>query len=236
MDTVAGIPWYFVVWPWVGLGAAIVLLVLLFATDVLRSDLTRSRWKDPTWLAWGGATAYLLHNVEEYGVDAVGTLHSFPKFMSASLNPPPPEIFYALVNIPMFWIVGPVAAVMSRTRTWMAAGMAGMELVNSFLHIGSSFTVGYNPGVLTSVVIFVPLALWTFHALYGPGRLRYSALAWIFGAAVIGHIVLLSGILLLRAGLPTAAAAVQLVNAALMLVLWYSGGKVFGGRLTLTRE
>ena len=35
------------VWPWMGLGAAVVILILLFGTNLLRSTKTGSRWKDP---------------------------------------------------------------------------------------------------------------------------------------------------------------------------------------------
>jgi len=56
---------FFHVWPWIGLGAAIVLLLLIFCTDFLRSDKTKSRFRDPVSLAWMGAVIYMLHNLEE---------------------------------------------------------------------------------------------------------------------------------------------------------------------------
>ena len=41
-----------VAWPWVGLGMAIVLLFVLFKTDVLRSN-EGSRWRDLVcWHGW----------------------------------------------------------------------------------------------------------------------------------------------------------------------------------------
>lgn len=42
------------VWPYMGLGAAL-LLALLLCTNALRSDLTVSRWQDLVWLAWAGS-------------------------------------------------------------------------------------------------------------------------------------------------------------------------------------
>ena len=56
--SMADVFWY--AWPWVGLGMGIVMLVLLFATDLLRgSDAPRVR--DPYWLAYleayGGSAA-----------------------------------------------------------------------------------------------------------------------------------------------------------------------------------
>ena len=42
---------FYLVWPYMGLGAAL-LLALLLTTDALRSDRTVSRWRDLVWLAW----------------------------------------------------------------------------------------------------------------------------------------------------------------------------------------
>ena len=36
--------WFEVYWSWLGLGISLILFVLLFATDRLRSDIARSRW------------------------------------------------------------------------------------------------------------------------------------------------------------------------------------------------
>jgi len=38
--------WFETFFPWIGLVAAVVLLALMFGTDVLRSDLSVSRWRD----------------------------------------------------------------------------------------------------------------------------------------------------------------------------------------------
>lgn len=67
--------------PWLGLAGAIVLLLLLFGSNILRSDKAVSRWRDLTWLSWAGATAYLIHNVEEYGIDLFGRTYAFPMSM-----------------------------------------------------------------------------------------------------------------------------------------------------------
>jgi hypothetical protein len=64
------------VWPYMGLGAAL-LLALLLATDALRSDRTVSRWHDLVWLAWLGTLAYLIHQFEEHGIDALGATYAF---------------------------------------------------------------------------------------------------------------------------------------------------------------
>jgi hypothetical protein len=44
--------WFDSHWPWIGLAMSAVLLVLLLATNIFRSDRSKSRWFDPVWLAW----------------------------------------------------------------------------------------------------------------------------------------------------------------------------------------
>ena len=55
-------------WPWMGLGGAVVLLVLMFGTDIMRSRTSGSRWWDPLWLAWLVVPMYLLHQFGEYAL------------------------------------------------------------------------------------------------------------------------------------------------------------------------
>jgi hypothetical protein len=68
-------------WPWLGGVAALLLLYLLFGTTRLQADASRSRWRDRTWLAWGAVCIYLAHNIEEYGIDALGRTYEFPASM-----------------------------------------------------------------------------------------------------------------------------------------------------------
>jgi hypothetical protein len=75
------------VWPYMGLGAAL-LLVLLLSTDALRSDLTVSRWRDIVWLAWAGTLAYLIHQFEEHGIDAEGATYAFRSEMCRNFGFP----------------------------------------------------------------------------------------------------------------------------------------------------
>ena len=67
-----------VIFPWMGGGAAIVLFILLFGTRLLQSEPGSSRWHDRVWLSWLAVVIYLLHNVEEYGIDVFGRMTQFP--------------------------------------------------------------------------------------------------------------------------------------------------------------
>ena len=81
-----------VIFPWIGGGAAIVLLVLQFGTRLSQSELGSSRWHDRVWLSWLAVAIYLLHNVEEYGIDVFGRMTQFPAEICCVLKlPAPPE-------------------------------------------------------------------------------------------------------------------------------------------------
>src|SRR5690348_15714244 len=78
--------WIDLNFPWVGSAGAVILLLLLISTDSLRSDLGRSRWRDHVWLSWLAVAIYLIHNIEEYGMDLLGGFHAFPNSMCFQLG------------------------------------------------------------------------------------------------------------------------------------------------------
>ena len=71
-------------WPWIGLVLAVPLAIAL-AGGGLRGDRSVTRWRDPVWLCWAGTLAYLFHQVEEHGVDAL-VLESLLAFKRAGCS------------------------------------------------------------------------------------------------------------------------------------------------------
>ncbi|WP_299559463.1 HXXEE domain-containing protein [uncultured Mycolicibacterium sp.] len=190
--------WFLHTWSSVGLGAAVVLGLLLFGTDVCRSRPAISRWRDPVWMAWAFVAAYLVHNFEEYGVDAEGRSFAFPAALCGLFgfhDPaecPVPTAFFAAVNVPLFWVALPLAALWSRRHPAVGMTGVGIVFVNAMSHIGEGIRHGYNPGLVTAVVIFLPLSIWAAAAFFGPGRLlRRPVLGVIVATSVLLHAVLL---------------------------------------------
>lgn len=184
--------WFMTVWPWMGLGAAIVLLFLLFATNWLRADASVSRWRDLTWIAWLAVVAYLLHNVEEYGIDFTGATLSFPGMMAGLMGSMPGEAFFLSVNLSLVWIMGPAAAVLSRRYPAMALGMIGVQAINLLTHIpGAIFLGTIKAGFVTAAALFLPLVVWAFIGLTGPAaRLPRSTLWAYIGIGALYHVAL----------------------------------------------
>ena len=228
--------------PWLGLIGAALLLPLLLGSDVLRSDKAISRWRDLTWLSWAGATAYLIHNVEEYGIDLFGRKYAFPTsmcqlfgFQDAAHCPVPPAFFTA-VNVPMFWFAAPIAALLSRRHPLVGLAVYGVMLVNVVAHVISGIVAGsiYNPGWLTAIFLFLPLIVWMVHALFGRGGFRYAAGVFLIGWGVVLHLILAGSVVPLMKGListPIPAIVIQVVNAGLLIVVPWLAERWRGGVL-----
>jgi hypothetical protein len=240
------VSWFETSFPWIGLVGAVVLLVLMFGTDVLRSDTSVSRWRDLVWLSWAAAVAYLLHNVEEYGIDLWGQTYAFPGDACAIFGHlpypdcPVPPLFFLAVNVPMFWFVGPVAALLSRRHPLVGLALYGVIFVNALVHVIAGLVTGaiYNPGWLTAVFIFLPLCAWVAYALFGENGLSYRALAFLVGWGVVVHVVLAGSVALLMRGVvsdPEPAELIQIVNAALLLLAPWLVERWRGGAILRSR-
>ncbi len=213
----------YLLWPWVGFGGAVAILILLFGTHVLRSDLSRPAWFDCTWLAWLCSATYLLHNTEEYGIDMLGNFHQFPTTMIEMIGIDIPEPFYMAVNISMFWFVSTIAAGLSKKYPALCIGMACEEIINAISHIFPLVTgLGYTAGTLTAVIVFLPVASWTIYACVFKGPLNIKVLALMFGVAILNHLILMSSIMLYRGTVINVPILVimQIINAGIALLLW----------------
>lgn len=220
--------WFDLAFPWIGLCGAALLLVLLFATRRLCADASGPRWRDRTWLAWMAVVAYLVHNVEEYGLDALGHVHSFPAHFSLRFglpdypdNPIPP-LYWVAINISLVWIAGPLAALLARRHPIVGLSMLSVVFVNGLAHVLQALALGsYNPGLATAIAVFLPLSAWVGHACFGRDRLGYPVMALLVAHGVLLHAILLASTVMFLNGFIGAGVlvAAQLLNAGLLLLL-----------------
>jgi hypothetical protein len=214
-------------WPWIGLGAAGLLLFLL-TTNALRSDRAVSRWRDMVWLTWAAVFAYLLHQFEEHGIDAQGSAYAFRGFLCGQIgfaDPntcPIPVSFITAVNIAAVWIAGPLSAVLA--GRWPVIGLSffAIPAANLFAHfIPAALSQSYNPGLVTALALFLPLSLIAFAAAMTRYHLGLRAvLASLFAGAVL-HAVLMGSLMSFvdgRLGLDTLL-LLQVINPLLAVVL-----------------
>jgi hypothetical protein len=230
--------WFDLNWPWIGAGAVVVLLVLLLGTERLRSDLTRSRWRDPVWLAWLAVPIYMIHNVEEYGIDLLGRRHEFPDALCTTLKlgaypacPVPPAFFLA-VNLSLIWVAAPLAGFLSRRHPLVGFTFYGLLFTNGITHIAPMVLGrGYNPGALTAVTLFLPGFFWVASQSFGPGQIPRLGLGAIVGAGALVHLVLMGSIFAFIGGMieGPVLVCIQVLNAGLFLALpWMAERKLLG--------
>ncbi len=199
-----GSPWYAVVWPWFGLGAALVLLILLFCTDVLCTEKGkgkwRNRWSDAYWIAWLCTAAYLMHNVEEYGIDLFGNLYEFPNCFNtimAGNGTTMPDAFFMCIYLPAFCVTYPLVAWFSKKHEWASPVLVAGLFLNAISHIIPLFTpTGYTPGTLTAIIFFLPISIWCAIGIVGKNQLQYKWMVTCLVVFLIGYGILMGAAML----------------------------------------
>lgn len=188
---------------WMKIGTFLAPL-LIFMGLTTRSDNADWMMHDVKLVATLMAASYMLHQFEEHWVDALGRLYPLRDFLNqqiASAFGPdaaeamtPETIFF--INTSVVWLAAFMAIWAAPTQVFPSVAMAGVIIVNGFAHVlfaVSSFS--YNPGLVTSIVIFLPLPLLFYKALLKQGYARpleiVAGVAW----GVLAHVILIAGLL-----------------------------------------
>ena len=220
-------------WPDVGLGIAPLLVVWLVLE---RRPGAPPRWQDPAWvlpLLW---PIYLVHQFEEHGIDLLGRRYAFQEGLcgvlghaeSLSVCPATPAFLFA-VNAVGCQMTFAFSLVFRRRRPLVAACAWGVALVNGVIHVGSSLAHGgaYNPGVGTSLLLFLPLSAWMLRTVVRAGVVERREVPRIIATGVLAHAVLLASLFLRERGWlsPGALLAVNATNGVWPLVFGLRGAQ-----------
>jgi hypothetical protein len=206
-------------WPYLGLAMAPVLV--LFLVFERRPAATEPRWIDPVFvlpLLW---PMYLLHQFEEHGVDLLGRHYAFLADLCANLGHagdpagcPADAPFIFAVNAVGCQIDFALPLLFRRKNPLVAACAWGIPLVNGVTHVAAALVHrAYNPGVLTSVLLFAPLCAWMLRTVIRAGAIERRQVSRIVAAGVAVHVVLM-GSLLLRGHGVISHGALLFINAA----------------------
>jgi len=168
---------------WVA-GAALIAAALLALAPILALD-----WPIGLWLIFLHSPGYMIHQVEEHARDR------FRAFVNE-------EIFggrealttgdVIAINVGAVWF-GNLAALYAARFGGEGWGLAApyLMLVNAVGHIGQAVVMrGYNPGVVTAALIFVPLGVTTLIVV--PGAMAQHAVG--LGIAVLTHLAIVAGV------------------------------------------
>jgi hypothetical protein len=200
----------FLDWPFVALALGVLgLLVLVFWP---RKPGSPSRWRDPEWLVSLMLPLYMLHQFEESGINVLGQRYHFLSELCANVGypdvagcPGTPAFVFA-VNVGGVWLAGLLAIVFRRRNILVSACALAIPFVNALAHLAAALLHGtYNSGVLTALVLFLPLCIWTYAQLFRVGVLDAKRLGVVIFSGVVMHAVLLGSLLARASGLPEAA-------------------------------
>ena len=199
--------WFYTVWPFMGIGGAIVIVAILLLTDTFRGNTAVSRWRDSMWLAWLAVPLSWIHQFEEYSLPVIGLDYSIQEMICKNLGFPPypecpiPLAFYPVVNIALMWFGAPLAAYLFRRNVLIGLSFWGLLLANGLLHTAGGVAAGaYNTGLWSAAFLFVPLSLWVIYVSVIRGPYSGKVVGVAYAAGAVTHVLLFMGYGIYKAG------------------------------------
>ena len=188
-------------WMKVGTFAAPFLLLAYTATATKRPNLS-----DPLFVSVLLLIAYIAHQFEEHWIDLLGNEYAFYGYVNGLLRsvlsrgyeeiaPLTPRGIF-IINTSLVWLVGVVAIARSGYHLFPVMALAAISLVNGITHLlAIIFTFSYNPGVLTSLLLFLPLTAVCYLRWAQRERGLRSQVVVSLIWAVIAHVLMVGGML-----------------------------------------
>jgi hypothetical protein len=133
---------------------------------------------------------YMLHQIEEHlwpgGFRQFTNAHVFE---SGRDDWPVDTGGVALVNIGYVWLPVAAAALFPHALRWLGLAWIALTLVNAVIHIVTSIRFRcYNPGLVTSIVLFLPFTIWALAHEASRGLLSGGEVALLVLLGVLLHI------------------------------------------------
>jgi Protein of unknown function with HXXEE motif len=158
----------------------IIVWIALFRSDPLSE---RALW-------FGLLIVYMLHQTEEHlwpgGFRQFTNAHVFK---SGNDNWPVDIGGVALINIGYVWLPVGLAALYPEELRWVGLGWVGLTLINALTHIVSTIRLRiYNPGLITSIVVFLPFTIFVLALEAQRGMLSGAEIAMIVVAGILLHV------------------------------------------------
>jgi hypothetical protein len=133
---------------------------------------------------------YMIHQIEEHlwpgGFRQFANAHVFK---SGDDDWPVSEGGVALVNVGYVWLPILLAALFPGPLRWLGLGWVGLTLINAITHIVTSIRFRiYNPGLVTSIFLFLPFTIWMLAREVSAGMLTGLQVVALLIAGVLLHI------------------------------------------------
>ncbi|MEM7715821.1 MAG: HXXEE domain-containing protein [Cyanobacteria bacterium P01_A01_bin.68] len=190
-------------WMKIGIYAVPFILFIFFSS---RTEQTEAVFSDTKLMSVLLLMAYMIHQFEEHWIDVFGNQYAFYEYFNilflSVLGAQDSSVIILsreaifLINTSLVWLIGIIAICRSPKHLFPLLAMNGIVLVNAISHIlPGIFRQSYNPGLLTAIVIFLPLAIAFYRKVLftNPGaKLQVIAsIVW----AILAHVILITGLL-----------------------------------------
>ncbi|MEM9005188.1 MAG: HXXEE domain-containing protein [Cyanobacteria bacterium P01_F01_bin.86] len=195
----------FLVENWMKVGTyAIPFILLTFFSS--RTQQTNAVFSDVKLMVVLLLVAYIMHQFEEHWLDLWGHPYAFYSDVNqlllnilgapdTAVGPLTPASIF-VINTALVWLIGVIAIWRSPDHIFPSLAMAGITLINGISHLALGIAKqAYNPGLLTAVVIFLPLAIAFYRNVLMTNAAAkvqvIASIAW----AVLAHIIMVIGLL-----------------------------------------
>jgi Protein of unknown function with HXXEE motif len=133
---------------------------------------------------------YFLHQIEEHlwpgGFRQFTDAHMFH---SGDDNWPVNIDGVALVNTAYVWVPIALAAIFPQTLRWFGLAWIGLTLINGIIHIVTTIRLRiYNPGLVTSIVLFLPFTVYALALGVERGTLTSGEVGLVLLYGVLLHL------------------------------------------------
>ncbi|MEM9169934.1 MAG: HXXEE domain-containing protein [Pseudomonadota bacterium] len=188
----------FLVDHWMKLGTFMTPFMALAALSFRRGGQPLA--SDAQVIALALFAAYVAHQFEEHWIDLYGNQYAFQesvnalarRALGAPADRPGPlsQTAIFVINTSLVWLTGAVAILLSPQNRFPVLAMAAIVLVNAVAHIGAGLaSFSYNPGLATSVFVFIPIALFAYRRVAADRLSIALSVLW----AVLGHVIMIVG-------------------------------------------
>lgn len=128
---------------------------------------------------WLFPVAYLTHLAEEYVGGGALYITALTKLKGLNLTP---REFLIISSVALLLLIlGIILSQKFKFPEWFLVCLGTILLINGFIHaITTLLTVNYNPGVITGILIFIPLGIITLIRL----KMRMSGRRYLMAIAV----------------------------------------------------
>ena len=136
----------------------ILVVVALFALFFVKDDFA-------LFLIWSQFLIYLVHQFEEY-IFPGGFLSYFNRVLLGSSKGdwPLTKLFSFFINVPIIFIGFPLSALLAqKIGLFIAVWTVYFSILNSLSHVGLFIKKGYNPGFVVSLLLNIPVGIFTLY-------------------------------------------------------------------------